>query len=45
MPKDCVINLDHIQTVSKDSIGALITKLSKEKLLQVRNALRFALDV
>jgi len=45
MPKDCAINLDHIQTVSKDRIGTLITILSKDKLLQVRNALRFALDL
>ncbi len=45
MPRDCAINLDHIQTVSKARIGTLITKLSKDKLFEVRNALRFALDL
>jgi mRNA interferase MazF len=43
MPKDCAINFDHIQTVSKGKIGSLITKLSKDKLEQVRNAIQFAL--
>lgn len=37
------INLDHIQTVSKDKIGAYITKISQAKLDQVRAALLFAL--
>jgi mRNA interferase MazF len=32
MPRDCAINLDHIQTVSKGKIGSLITRLSSEKL-------------
>ena len=45
MSKDCAINFDHIQTVSKARIGALITKLSRDKLVQVRNAIRFALDL
>jgi mRNA interferase MazF len=45
MAKDCAINFDHIQTVSKARLGATITKLSHDKLLQVRNAIRFALDL
>ncbi|HME45426.1 MAG TPA: type II toxin-antitoxin system PemK/MazF family toxin [Syntrophorhabdales bacterium] len=45
MAKDCAINFDHIQTVSKARIGTLVTKLSRDKLLQVRNAIRFALDL
>lgn len=45
MKKDCVINLDHIQTVSKSKIGALISTLSKEKLLQVKDAISFAIDL
>jgi mRNA interferase MazF len=45
MPKDCAINLDHIQTVSKGKIGSLITRLSSEKLQQVREAILFALDL
>jgi len=45
MPKDCAVNLDHLQTVSKGKIGALITELSVEKLSNVRRALSFALDL
>ena len=43
MPRDCAINLDHIQTVSKGRIGSLITTLSAEKQAQIRKALLFAL--
>ena len=45
MLKDCAVNFDHIQTVSKGKIGALIATLSPEKLKQVRKAIRFALDL
>jgi mRNA interferase MazF len=45
MRDDCAINCDHIQTVSKEKIGSLITTLSKEKLFQVRNAINFALNL
>jgi mRNA interferase MazF len=44
MARDCAINLDHLQTVSKAKIGALITTLSREKLHLVGEALSFALD-
>jgi mRNA interferase MazF len=43
MPRDCAINLDHIQTVSQGKVGALITTLSTEKMTQLRQALLFAL--
>ncbi|MBM3702736.1 MAG: type II toxin-antitoxin system PemK/MazF family toxin [Actinobacteria bacterium] len=43
MPKNCVINLDHIQTVSKSKIGSLITTLSSEKMSELRSAVLFAL--
>jgi mRNA interferase MazF len=43
MPRDCAINLDHIQTISKGKIGALITVLNPEKLSQLQSALLFAL--
>ncbi len=43
MPRDCAINLDHIQTVSRGKIVALITKLSSEKMSELRSALLFAL--
>jgi mRNA interferase MazF len=45
MPGECAVNADHIQTVSKDRIGKLITALPPEKLVEVRKAVRFALDL
>jgi mRNA interferase MazF len=45
MTKDCAINFDHIQTVSKGKIGSLITTLSEDKLERVREAIQFALDL
>ena len=45
MQRDCAINLDHIQTVSKRKIGSLITRLSYEKIQQVREGILFALDL
>jgi mRNA interferase MazF len=42
---DCVINCDHIQTVSKSGIGSLITTLSEEKLDEIRGAVCFALNL
>jgi mRNA interferase MazF len=45
MVKDCAINLDHIQTVSKGKIGSLITALSADKLERVSEAIQFALNL
>lgn len=45
MPRDCAINLDHVQTVAKGEIGALITSLPATKMGQVRAALLFALGL
>ena len=45
MPTACVINFDHIQTVSKGRIGSLITAISSDKLKQVREAVVFALHL
>ena len=45
MHKDCAINCDHIQTVSKSKVGSLITTLSKEKLGEIRKAICFALNL
>ena len=42
---DCVINCDHIQTVSISKIGTIITTLSKNKLIELRNAISFALHL
>ena len=45
MRRDCAINFDHIQTVSKAKIGSLITTLSEQKLRDVREAITFALNL
>lgn len=45
MMRDCAVNLDHIQTVSKGKIGPVITTLSEEKLKQVGDAILFALSL
>ena len=45
MPRECAINFDHIQTVSKKKIGSLITTLSSEKLKEVRAAVLFSIDL
>ncbi len=45
MPRECAINFDHIQTVSKDKIGSLIATLPEAKLSQVTEAISFALDL
>jgi mRNA interferase MazF len=45
MPKDCAVNCDHIQTVSKGKIGSRITTLSSEKMDQVHEAILFALHL
>lgn len=45
MKNDCVINCDHIQTVSKSKIGSLITTLSNNKLKDLRNAICFSLNL
>lgn len=43
MPWDCAVNLDHIQTVARGKIGAVITTLKAEKMTRVRSSLLFAL--
>jgi mRNA interferase MazF len=43
LPSECAINLDHIQTVTKNKLGARITTLDQDKLEEVRRAISFAL--
>lgn len=45
MPRDCAVNCDHLQTVSKAGIGALITSLTRAKMSDVGRSVRFALDL
>ena len=41
--RDCAVNFDHLQTVSKGKIGSLIATLSPGKMQQMRPCLLFAL--
>jgi mRNA interferase MazF len=43
MYRDCAVNLDHVQTISRSKIGGLITVLSPAKIESIRGALLFAL--
>ena len=43
MSKECAVNCDHLQTVAKARIGALITVLSPARMREVRAAIGFAL--
>lgn len=45
VPKNCAVNCDHLQTVSKGKIGPLITSLPRTKMVAVGRAIRFALDI
>ena len=45
MPRDCAVNCDHLQTISKGKIGSLITSLPMTKMAEVGQAIRFALDI
>ena len=45
MKKDCAVNLDHIQTVSKSKIGSLVATLSRDRIEEVRKAIFFALNL
>ena len=43
VPRECAVNLDHLQTVPKARIGQLIARLSTDRMAAVRLALLFAL--
>ena|ERR1700730_15684519 len=43
LDRDCAVNLDHVQTVPKTRIGALIATLTPARMAEVRFALLFAL--
>jgi len=45
MPRDCAVNCDHLQTVSKGKIGSLIMSLPPGKMVDVGRAVRFAIDI
>ena len=41
----CVVNFDNIQTISQSKVGKIITRLSLERLKEVRKAVNFALGL
>jgi mRNA interferase MazF len=43
VPRECAVNLDHVQTVSPGRLGPLIAQLKPEKMAAVEEALLFAL--
>ncbi len=43
MPRDCAINLDHLQTIQKARLGQVIATLPRVRWPEVDAALRFAL--
>jgi mRNA interferase MazF len=45
LPQECAVNCDHLQTISKGKIGALIAELSAAKMAAVGRAVRFALGI
>ena len=45
MPARCVVNLDDITTLPKLLVKQRMTVLSAEKMQQINDAIRFALDL
>jgi mRNA interferase MazF len=43
MPRECAVNLDHVQTVARNRLGALVATLPQRRMAEVREALLFAL--
>ena len=43
LPRDCAVNLDHVQTVAKGRIGAVVATLPRHRMTEIRAALLFAL--
>ncbi len=45
MPTESAINLDHVQTIPKQRLGALITRLPSRTMSSIASALAFALGL
>ena len=43
LPERCAANLDHVQTVARGRIGALVTTLTSRRMAEIREALLFDL--
>lgn len=45
LPEACAVNLDHVQTVARGRLGALVSVLPTQRMAEIREALLFALDM
>ncbi len=45
LPKECVVNVDVINTIPKELLVEFIVRLGDEKMQAVEKALKFALDL
>ena len=45
MPRSCAVNVDDVVTIPKSALTELITALTLEKMVLVRRALIYALDI
>jgi mRNA interferase MazF len=45
LPRKCVVNLDDMQTVKKIHLKEFLTRVSGEKMVQVKEAIEYALDL
>ncbi|MBI2840672.1 MAG: type II toxin-antitoxin system PemK/MazF family toxin [Acidobacteria bacterium] len=45
MARDCAVNCDHLQTVSKGKLGSVIATLPSGRMVDVAHAIRFALNL
>ena len=45
IPRDCVVNCDVLLTVPKSRLASRITRLSAAKMLEVAQAIRFAIEL
>ena len=45
LPKKCVVNLDTIITIPKAHLDTLITTLGQDKIKQINEAIKFALNL
>jgi mRNA interferase MazF len=43
MPRACAVNLDHVQTVPRGKVEGMVTTLRRDRMVEVRVALLFAL--
>jgi mRNA interferase MazF len=43
LPRDCAVNLDHLQTVPEARLGSVVGTLGAGRMAEVRTALLFAL--